>query len=124
MNATREMLSPVSPGAQAPDFALPAVDGSGTISLQDYRGKSPVVPGAVRRAVVSVLPPLDRRDGGDGAGAEGAGRRDALRRGHAAGECAALFQVSARRACGWRPIPSSRRTAPMACPSPRRRPSS
>lgn len=40
MNATREMLSPVSPGAQAPDFALPAVDGSGTISLQDYRGKT------------------------------------------------------------------------------------
>ena len=40
MNATREMLSPVSPGAKAPDFALPAVDGSGTISLQDYRGKT------------------------------------------------------------------------------------
>lgn len=42
MQATREMPSPVSPGAQAPDFALPAVDGSGTISLQDYRGKTPV----------------------------------------------------------------------------------
>ena len=40
MNANREMLSPISPGAQAPDFALPAVDGSGTISLQDYRGKT------------------------------------------------------------------------------------
>jgi peroxiredoxin len=40
MNAKREMPSPVSPGALAPDFALPAVDGSGTISLQDYRGKT------------------------------------------------------------------------------------
>ena len=42
MNATREMLSPVPPGAQAPDFALAAIDGSGTISLEDYRGKSPL----------------------------------------------------------------------------------
>jgi peroxiredoxin len=42
MNATREMLSPVSAGAPAPDFVLAAVDGSGTISLQDYRGKSPL----------------------------------------------------------------------------------
>jgi len=42
MDATTEMLSPVSPGAPAPGFALPAVDGSGTISLQDYRGKSPL----------------------------------------------------------------------------------
>ena len=42
MNATREMLSPVSAGAPAPDFVLTAVDGSGTISLQDYRGKSPL----------------------------------------------------------------------------------
>jgi peroxiredoxin len=39
MNATTE---PVSPGARAPDFALPAIDGSGTISLQNYRGKSPL----------------------------------------------------------------------------------
>jgi peroxiredoxin len=42
MNATTDMLSPVSPGVPAPDFALPAIDGSGTVSLQDYRGKSPV----------------------------------------------------------------------------------
>jgi peroxiredoxin len=42
MNATREMPSPVSPGVPAPDFALAAVDGSGTISLQDYRGKNPL----------------------------------------------------------------------------------
>ena len=42
MNADTERQSPISPGAPAPTFALPAVDGSGTISLQDYRGKSPV----------------------------------------------------------------------------------
>jgi peroxiredoxin len=42
MNATSEMVSPVSPGAKAPDFALAAVDGSGTVSLQDYRGKTPL----------------------------------------------------------------------------------
>jgi peroxiredoxin len=42
MNATTDTLSPVSPGTPAPDFALPAIDGSGTISLQDFRGKSPV----------------------------------------------------------------------------------
>jgi peroxiredoxin len=41
MSATSEMSS-VSPGGRAPDFALPAVDGSGTITLQDYRGKSPL----------------------------------------------------------------------------------
>src|SRR5215207_9852308 len=32
----------VCPGDQAPDFALPAVDGSGTVSLADYRGKAPL----------------------------------------------------------------------------------
>jgi len=42
MNATTDMLSPVQPGAPAPDFALPSIDGSGTVSLQDYRGKTPV----------------------------------------------------------------------------------
>src|SRR4051812_7708515 len=42
MDANTEMLSPVSPGAPAPGFALPAVDGGGTISLQDYRGKAPL----------------------------------------------------------------------------------
>ena len=31
---------PVSPGEPAPNFALPAVDGLGPISLADYRGKS------------------------------------------------------------------------------------
>jgi peroxiredoxin len=33
---------PLSPGEKAPGFSLPAVDGAGTISLEDYRGKSPV----------------------------------------------------------------------------------
>jgi peroxiredoxin len=32
----------VSPGEPAPDFTLPAVDGSGTVSLADYRGRSPL----------------------------------------------------------------------------------
>jgi peroxiredoxin len=41
MNASAQ-ARPISPGARAPDFALPAVDGGGTISLQDYRGKSPL----------------------------------------------------------------------------------
>ena len=40
MNATQEMLSPVLAGTPAPEFALPAIDGSGTISLQDFRGRS------------------------------------------------------------------------------------
>lgn len=34
--------STVSPGDRAPDFALPAVDGTGTVSLGDYRGRSPL----------------------------------------------------------------------------------
>ena len=32
----------VGPGDPAPDFALPAIDGNGTVSLEDYRGKSPL----------------------------------------------------------------------------------
>src|SRR6478672_842502 len=42
MNATQEMLSPVSAGTPAPEFALPAIDGSGIIALQDFRGRSPL----------------------------------------------------------------------------------
>ncbi len=34
--------SPLSPGEKAPNFSLPAIDGQGTISLEDYRGKSAV----------------------------------------------------------------------------------
>ena len=37
-----ELRPPLSPGEPAPDFALPAVDGSGTVSLADYRGRSPL----------------------------------------------------------------------------------
>lgn len=33
---------PVSPGEPAPDFALPSVDGTGTVSLAEYRGSSAV----------------------------------------------------------------------------------
>jgi peroxiredoxin len=34
---------PVSPGEPAPDFTLPAVGREGTVSLDDYRGRSPVL---------------------------------------------------------------------------------
>jgi peroxiredoxin len=33
---------PVKPGEPAPDFTLPAVERDGTVSLADYRGRSPV----------------------------------------------------------------------------------
>jgi peroxiredoxin len=34
---------PVTPGQPAPDFKLPAADREGTVSLSDYRGRSPVL---------------------------------------------------------------------------------
>jgi peroxiredoxin len=37
-----ELHPTISPGEPAPDFTLPAVDGSGTVSLTDYRGKTPL----------------------------------------------------------------------------------
>jgi peroxiredoxin len=37
-----ELRPTVSAGEPAPDFALPAVDGTGTVSLDDYRGRSPL----------------------------------------------------------------------------------
>ncbi len=40
MNIT-QISQPILPGEPAPDFALPAVDGSGTVSLADYRGRTP-----------------------------------------------------------------------------------
>jgi peroxiredoxin len=40
--AETDARPPVAPGEPAPDFTLPAVDGSETVSLSDYRGKSPV----------------------------------------------------------------------------------
>ena len=60
-------LSEVRPtvflGDPAPDFALPAVDGSGTVSLADYRGRTPLF--LVRRAVVPFLPAGHRPDRND-----------------------------------------------------------
>ena len=41
MNTTG-LSSPVSLGEPAPGFALPAVDGSGVVSLADYRGRNAV----------------------------------------------------------------------------------
>jgi len=37
-----ETGAPVSVGEPAPDFRLPAVDGKSTVSLADYRGRTPV----------------------------------------------------------------------------------
>jgi peroxiredoxin len=37
-----ESRPPVSPGELAPDFTLPVVDREGTVSLEDYRGRSPL----------------------------------------------------------------------------------
>jgi peroxiredoxin len=39
---TAEARPPVAPGEPAPDFTLPAIDGNATVSLADYRGRSPV----------------------------------------------------------------------------------
>src|SRR5688572_30401524 len=36
-------LHPIQPGDDAPEFALPAVDGSRTISLRDYVGNTPLL---------------------------------------------------------------------------------
>lgn len=38
-----EARPPVAPGQPAPDFVLPAGDGEGTVTLAEYRGKSPVL---------------------------------------------------------------------------------
>jgi len=39
---TTESRPPVAPGESAPDFTLPAADRPETVSLADYRGRSPV----------------------------------------------------------------------------------
>ena len=40
---TNGRTAPVAPGEPAPDFTLPAAHGDGTVSLADYRGRSPVL---------------------------------------------------------------------------------
>src|SRR5262245_22215905 len=36
-------IHPLQPGDRAPDFALPAVNREAEVSLEDYRGKRPVL---------------------------------------------------------------------------------
>ena len=40
---TGERRPPVQPGERAPDFTLPAANREGTVSLADYRGRSPLL---------------------------------------------------------------------------------
>jgi peroxiredoxin len=40
---TVERRQPLQPGDRAPDFTLLAADREGTVSLTDYRGRSPVL---------------------------------------------------------------------------------
>jgi len=40
---TGEWRSPVQPGEPAPDFTLPAANREGSVSLADFRGKSPLL---------------------------------------------------------------------------------
>jgi len=40
--SSTDMHPSISPGDRAPDFTLPAVDGTGTVSLADYRGRTPL----------------------------------------------------------------------------------
>lgn len=41
--ASVEPRPPVKPGEMAPDFVLPAAHRDGTVTLSDYRGRSPVL---------------------------------------------------------------------------------
>jgi peroxiredoxin len=40
---TDDRTAPVAAGEMAPDFTLPAAHDQGTVSLADYRGRSPVL---------------------------------------------------------------------------------
>jgi peroxiredoxin len=40
---TAERQAPVQPGEPAPDFTLPAANREGSVSLADYRGRSPLL---------------------------------------------------------------------------------
>ena len=46
---TGERRPPVQPGESAPDFTLPAANREGTVSLADYRGRSPLLLARYRR---------------------------------------------------------------------------
>jgi peroxiredoxin len=59
---TNQLRQPIAPGERAPDFALPAVNGTGTVSLAEYRGSSTVFLGLMiglwcpfcRRAIAQI----------------------------------------------------------------------
>ncbi|HSB53686.1 MAG TPA: redoxin domain-containing protein [Gemmatimonadales bacterium] len=63
-----ELRPPLKPGERAPDFTLPRVDRDGTVSLADYRGRSPLLLGLFRgvscvfcrRAIAQLYPTADR----------------------------------------------------------------
>ncbi len=40
---TAERRPPVQPGEPAPDFTVPAANREGSVSLADFRGRSPVL---------------------------------------------------------------------------------
>ena len=45
---TTEPTRPLEPGDPAPGFTLPAANGEGTVSLADYRGRSPLLVALLR----------------------------------------------------------------------------
>ncbi len=47
-STTETRRAPLKPGDRAPDFALPAADREGTVSLVDYRGRTPLLLGLFR----------------------------------------------------------------------------
>jgi peroxiredoxin len=64
---TPDLRDPVKPGEPAPDFTLPAVDGTNAVSLSDYRGRSPVF----LALLVGLWCPFCRRQIAQMAGNEG-----------------------------------------------------
>ncbi len=74
--ATVEPRPPVQPGEPAPDFMLPAVERQGTVSLLDYRGKSPLLLAINRGLWCSFLSPAHFATRGDTRTASAVGRRD------------------------------------------------
>jgi hypothetical protein len=41
--STADRTTPIQPGEAAPDVALPAAHGPGTVSLREHRGRHPVL---------------------------------------------------------------------------------